>query len=168
MYTKALSESVCKAYQDKVPIVIYRPSIVVSKALPPCEGWSNNLNGPFGLSLAGLMGVLRIVYGDPNTAWDCIPVDITVNGMIISACKRHLIDEETPVYNSNLGKSSYYELMKLAEQAEELLPLSDAIWRMNSGYTKCIYNFKIQSVLFHLMPALLMDTGLKLLNRKPR
>lgn len=168
MYTKALSENVCKAYQDKVPIVIYRPAIVVAKALPPLEGWTNNLNGPYGLSLAALLGVLRITYGDANTALDVIPVDVAVNGMIISACKRHLIDETTAVYNANFEKSAYCEISASVEAFEHLLPMTKSIWRRNVGCTKCKYNFQIQAILFHLLPAVVVDTVLKLLNKEPK
>lgn len=168
LYTKALAENVCKAYQDKIPIVIYRPSIVLSKAIPPLPGWTSNLNGPYGLSLAALFGIFRIAHGDPDTAWDVIPVDITVNGMIISACKRHVTDEETAVYNSNLEKSSFSDVVRSSKQFEHLVPMSQTIWRPNTKSTRCKINFQIQSIIFHLLPAILIDTVLKLSNKEPR
>lgn len=158
----------CKTYQAKIPIVIYRPSIVLSKAIPPLTGWTNNLNGPYGLCLAGLIGVLRIVYGDANTAWDVIPVDVTVNGMIISACKRHVIDEETAIYNSNMEKSSYVDVTRASKLFEREISPSNTIWRPNVGCTSCKYNFQLQAILFHMLPAILIDTGLKLMHKQPR
>lgn len=147
---------------------MYRPSIVVAKALPPLNGWTSNLNGPYGLSLAALLGILRIVHGDPNTTWDVIPVDVTVNGMIISACKRHVIDEGTAIYNSNMEKTSFNDVVRSSKYFEREVPMSQSIWRPNTKSTRCKIYFQIQAIIFHLLPAILIDTVLKLSNKEPR
>lgn len=44
-YTKGLSEQAVKDFSDHLPIVIYRPSIVVSSLDEPMPGWIDNFNG---------------------------------------------------------------------------------------------------------------------------
>uniref|UniRef100_A0A336M984 Fatty acyl-CoA reductase n=1 Tax=Culicoides sonorensis TaxID=179676 RepID=A0A336M984_CULSO len=168
LYTKAVAENVCKSYEQKVPLVIFRPTIVIAKAIPPFEGWINNLNGPYGVSIGGLLGVLRICYGKEDSALDVIPVDVTVNGMILSACKRHIVDESTAVYNANFLKTSIGQIDRSGKAVEFEFPLSKTIWTKNVTCTTCKYNFIIQSILFHFIPAALIDGLLKFMDKKPQ
>lgn len=46
-FTKGLSEQVVKDFSDRLPVVIYRPSIVVSSLDEPVPGWIDNFNGLF-------------------------------------------------------------------------------------------------------------------------
>lgn len=108
-------------------------------------GWANNLNGPSGLSIAGYMGILRLAYGNIDNVMDGVFVDATANGMIVCACKRHLIDEETAVYNSNFMRGSVSDIVNIRSEIELKYPLSMSFWAANNGSsTCCIYNFKIQ------------------------
>lgn len=107
-------------------------------------GWASNLNGPCGLSIAGFMGLLRCVNGNLDNPLDVVFVDATVNGMIVSACKRHLIDDETAVYNSNVARTCSRDILILKDDFENMAPMSMSIWACNVTGTMCIYNFKIQ------------------------
>lgn len=62
-FSKGLAEQVVKDYSDRLPVVIYRPSIVVSSLDEPMPGWIDNFNGPTGLLLACGIGLLRTSYG---------------------------------------------------------------------------------------------------------
>lgn len=44
-FTKGLAEQVVKDFSDRLPVVIYRPSIVVSSLDEPMPGWIDNFNG---------------------------------------------------------------------------------------------------------------------------
>lgn len=57
-FTKGLAEQVVKEYSDRLPVVIYRPSIVVSSLDEPMPGWIDNFNGPTGLLIACGLGML--------------------------------------------------------------------------------------------------------------
>lgn len=148
MYTKALAENVCKDYANKLPIVIYRPAIVVSKTMEPLIGWTNNLNSMIGLGIGVRLGLMRIIFGDTLCGLNYVPVDSTVNGMIISACKRQLIDTETNVYNSTIGLVAIGDYFKFGKNTFQSVPLSNSIWHPNMIVTKCKINFKIQVKIF--------------------
>lgn len=45
-FTKNLAEHVAKDYKDKIPLVLFRPSIVISSMMEPFPGWVDNFNGP--------------------------------------------------------------------------------------------------------------------------
>ncbi|XP_063708794.1 uncharacterized protein LOC134837352 [Culicoides brevitarsis] len=168
LYTKALAENVCSAYQDKIPVVIYRPTVVIGKGQEPLRGWSTTLNGPAGLSIAGFMGIMQCMYGRLENPIDMVFVDASINGMIVAACKRHLIDTETAVYISTSARASSQEIIYNIDDIKDYAPMSMTIWRCTVGDTTCIYNFKLQSVLFHMIPAILIDTALKLTGNQPR
>jgi len=89
-FTKRLAEAIINDYSKSLPCVIIRPSIVVSTAIEPVEGWLDNFNGPIGLFVGGGKGVLRVVYVDPVVTSDFIPVDVAIKAMIIAAWKRGL------------------------------------------------------------------------------
>lgn len=44
-FTKGLAEQAVKDFSDRLPVVIYRPSIVVSTLDEPMPGWIDNFNG---------------------------------------------------------------------------------------------------------------------------
>lgn len=45
-FTKALAEQVVDDHKDEVPLVMFRPSIVISSMKEPFPGWIDNFNGP--------------------------------------------------------------------------------------------------------------------------
>lgn len=55
-FTKGLAEQVAIEFQDRLPIIIFRPSIVISALEEPIPGWIDNFNGPVGLLLACAIG----------------------------------------------------------------------------------------------------------------
>ncbi len=57
-FTKGLAEQVAIDFQHRLPIIIFRPSIVISAMEEPIPGWVDNFNGPIGLLLA--CGIGRI------------------------------------------------------------------------------------------------------------
>lgn len=45
-FTKNLAEHVAKDFKDRIPLVLFRPSIVISSMIEPFPGWVDNFNGP--------------------------------------------------------------------------------------------------------------------------
>lgn len=74
--------------EKKLPIVIYRPSIIVSAEVEPFAGWLDSFNGPIGLFFAYWSGLKRTIYCNKESLMDCVPVDICVKGMIVAAWKK--------------------------------------------------------------------------------
>ncbi len=68
-----------------IPLVILRPSIVVSAAKEPIPGWTDNINGPAGVVAGVGKGFFKVIKTNPDLAGDTIPVDFTINFMIALA-----------------------------------------------------------------------------------
>lgn len=87
-FTKGLAEQVVNDYRDRLPVVIFRPSIVICAMEEPIAGWVDNFNGPVGLLIACGLGIMRTSYGDPDVVSDFTPVDTSIKAMIVAAWQR--------------------------------------------------------------------------------
>jgi fatty acyl-CoA reductase len=58
---------------------------VISTWTEPFPGWTDNFNSPVGLMVAAGKGFVRTAFADPNTTADCIPVDICIEFMVLTA-----------------------------------------------------------------------------------
>lgn len=87
-FTKALAEQVVDDYKNDLPLVMFRPSIVISSMKEPFPGWIDNFNGPVGLLVGSGLGIMRTMYCDPDNIADFTPVDTCIKAMIIAAWKR--------------------------------------------------------------------------------
>lgn len=87
-FTKNLAEHIVLDYKDKLPLVLFRPSIVISSMTEPFPGWVDNFNGPVGLLVGSGIGITRTMYCNPNNIADFTPVDVCIKAMIIAAWKR--------------------------------------------------------------------------------
>lgn len=83
-YTKRLSEVLVRDQYDneKLPVLIVRPSIVSPSFKEPVPGWVDSLNGPPGILLAAGKGVLRSMLINPDGLIEAIPVDACINGIL--------------------------------------------------------------------------------------
>lgn len=86
-FTKALAESWLKENKGDLPLVIVRPSIVLSSINGPLKGWVDNWNGPTGILAAAGKGIFRTMLCDPHKTADFVPVDMVINIMLVSAWK---------------------------------------------------------------------------------
>lgn len=85
-----MAEHVCLDFKKefKLPLVIFRPSIVSVTEVEPLSGWCANLNGPMGLIFVTALAINHVVMHKGSNAMDMVPVDICVKGMIIAAWKQ--------------------------------------------------------------------------------
>lgn len=88
VFSKNLAEKVVEDYKEKVPLVLFRPSIVISTMREPFPGWVDNFNGPVGILAGSAIGITRTMHCDPNNIADFTPVDVCTKAMIIAAWKR--------------------------------------------------------------------------------
>lgn len=58
-FTKGLAEQVANDFRDRLPVIIYRPSIVICAMEEPIPGWVDNFNGPIGLLIACGIGEIQ-------------------------------------------------------------------------------------------------------------
>ncbi|KAG5887299.1 hypothetical protein JTB14_007026 [Gonioctena quinquepunctata] len=172
-FAKSLSEHVVNDMcREKISAVIIRPSIVTASMEEPFPGWIDNTNGPIGLLAAGAKGVLRTVLGNPETVQDMMCVDhvakIIILGTHHKATKRDCDDVD--IYNCSNGDYTPLKLGELLEMGEDLVqvsPLSQMLWYPNYSMTRCWYNFYIQVILFHMIPAYFLDISLRIIGKKP-
>lgn len=86
VYTKALAESLVVEASEKqgLKAVIVRPSIVLPTYQEPIPGWTDNMNGPTGLMIGIGQGVIRSALCEPNLCGNFVPVDLAINGLMVS------------------------------------------------------------------------------------
>ncbi|XP_070495733.1 putative fatty acyl-CoA reductase CG5065 [Chironomus tepperi] len=174
VFSKNLAEHVSLDYKDRIPIIIFRPSIIFSAWEEPFCGYVDNFNGPMGILLASHVGISKTMLCDPNTVLDMCPVDTCVKGMIISTWKRaHEQPSDIPVINSASSKKINITLRQLLDVGMhgtcQEFPLGDLnILPPSGGVTLCTTMNYIRLFIYQLIPAIIIDTALKMKGERPR
>ena len=84
-FTKGIAESlVVNECREKIPCAIVRPAIVGPSWSDPFPGWIDNYAGTTGLFIAYGKGFKRTWFGDGEINADIIPVDYSVNMIIVA------------------------------------------------------------------------------------
>ncbi|XP_034947439.1 fatty acyl-CoA reductase 1-like [Chelonus insularis] len=173
-FSKRLAEQVISDYSHVFPCVVFRPSIVISTISEPIRGWLDNFNGPVGMLIGGGKGILRTAFGNAQLIADYIPVDVAIKAMIITTWKRGITtitrDPSIHVYNcssADMKCISLDDLKSCALVIHEDVPLEGVLWAPRTLYTQSEIVYFINVLLFHLLPALIVDTILIFSNRKP-
>ncbi|XP_041970554.1 putative fatty acyl-CoA reductase CG5065 [Aricia agestis] len=174
VFTKQLAEHVVYEQKGQIPIVIARPSIVVASLSEPIPGWVDNFNGPTGILVAGAKGVLRTIYTDPEIISDYIPVDVVIKGLVTIAwargTKKLESSDDIPIYNTCTGgltPITVQEIVSTGMETMKQVPLMDMFRppRVDIERSKFVYNIKV--LLYHFVPAILVDILLRILGKKP-
>ncbi|XP_063547857.1 putative fatty acyl-CoA reductase CG5065 [Cydia strobilella] len=170
-YTKRLAESLVHDAHPGIPCAIARPSIVCPAYLDPMPGWVDNLNGPAGLLLGASKGVIRTMLCDGSMYAQVIPVDVAINAIIaiamIEATKK---SENIPIYNVNAGHKkpiTWGEVLKFGREYTWKYPTSFPLWYPNGDITTNAVVYKIRRILFHWVPAYIIDFFLFIFGQKP-
>ncbi|XP_075988675.1 putative fatty acyl-CoA reductase CG5065 [Anticarsia gemmatalis] len=173
-FSKQLAEHMVFEHKGKLPVVIIRPSIVISSVQEPVPGWIENFNGPAGLLVACGKGIMRSLYTDPTLTADYIPVDISIKSMIAAAwirgTKKLEPTDDIPIYNCCAGKLNNIttgELVEMGRQIYPSMPLNDMLWHVGGDLTTSRTINYIKVILLHLLPAILVDTVLTAIGHKP-
>ncbi|XP_043266363.1 putative fatty acyl-CoA reductase CG5065 [Colletes gigas] len=173
-FSKRVAEDVISDYGKSLPSVIFRPSIVISTIQEPIIGWIDNFNGPVGMLIGGGKGILRVVFINPYSASDYLPVDVTIKSMITVAWKRGVEtitkDPTVHVYNCtshDIRRIVNKELVAMGMRINRKLPLDGIIWYPRTLLTNNRVLYYLLTLLFHILPAMLIDGVLKLTGRKP-
>ncbi|XP_068084992.1 fatty acyl-CoA reductase 1 isoform X1 [Anabrus simplex] len=169
IFSKALAEAVINNYKDRLPAVIFRPSVVVATAEEPIPGYSDNFNGPVGLEAANFTGIALVNLVDPDVVTNYIPADITARGIIISSWRRtHLLSQLLPVYNCCVQditpRLTYHTFRDMGLSVQREIPFS-AIYYPLKIPTKSMLLFYSCFYLLQLPLAALYDIILPLTGR---
>ncbi|KAM7348536.1 fatty acyl-CoA reductase 1-like isoform 2-T2 [Cochliomyia hominivorax] len=104
-FTKNLTESLVNDYKRKLPVAIFRPSIVLFALEEPEPGFSPSLMGAMGLFAIVAAGLLKTMYAGRNIILDITPQDIGIKTLCYHTYKTVNFYENTqkvdkiPVYN---------------------------------------------------------------------
>ncbi|CAO1396740.1 unnamed protein product [Diamesa serratosioi] len=169
-FTKSMAEQVVNDYKGKVPLVIFRPSIVISAMKEPLPGWVDNFNGPVGLLIGCGVGIMRTAQVAPKYIPDFTPVDVCIKAMIIAAWKRaHQEKEFLPVYNCCTGALRTTTMDQIIEIGKSLckeVPLDQMLWMPGGSVTACPFTHYFKFIFTHILPALFVDLIFKLTGKK--
>lgn len=170
-FTKALSESLVEEQMPHIPAIILRPSVVIPVWKEPLPGWTDNINGPTGLLIGAGKGVIRTMHCNENGYADYLPVDIAVNAIITTTWNFiYNKDYEKRVYNltsSSDYKISWAEIIARGRRITEKVPLNGVVWYPGGSMKKSRLLHNICFILFHLIPAYIIDTLIFLAGYKP-
>ncbi|XP_012158352.1 putative fatty acyl-CoA reductase CG5065 [Ceratitis capitata] len=174
-FTKSLAEQIIKEYKDRLPLVIFRPSIVVSSIEDPVPGWVDNFNGPIGMLVACGIGIFRTSCGEPNIISDFVPVDIVVRAMLIATCRKAAEEsnkdqKKMEIINCAAAKICPIrtgEVIEIGKKVIKKTPFEKTLWVPGGSITRCaVWNF-IRFVTLHVLMAILVDIALRFTNTKP-
>ncbi|CAK1589999.1 unnamed protein product [Parnassius mnemosyne] len=171
-FTKALAEALAVEAMKQIPVIILRPSIVIPIWREPLPGWTDNINGPTGLLIGAGKGVIRSMYCRSNSYADYLPVDIFINGIMVVAWNYlQRGDKETTIYNFTSSAEVKITWTELIETGKEIIvnrvPLNGVVWYPGGSmkHSRLLHN--ICAILFHWIPAILVDTLLYVLRFEP-
>ncbi len=87
-YTKALGERILMRHSEGLPVVIFRPSVIIAAVKEPAPGWIDSLaaSGAFIQSFA--MGIIKYTYVNSKMVLDIIPVDYCNNALLVLSAAR--------------------------------------------------------------------------------
>ncbi|XP_037813458.1 putative fatty acyl-CoA reductase CG8306 [Lucilia sericata] len=175
-FTKNLSEQIIQEYSSKLPMSIFRPSIVLNAFMEPVPGWIDNMNGPLAAMVGLSVGILPMLYCNANMKMDCIPVDLVTKLTVVAGYKLGLQTlrkehKDLDVINCAAGdlfSINMHRCVLLYNKSIEDNPMENCIWYFGSPWlTSCYYNFALHLFLMNLPLALLIDTALRLVGRQP-
>ncbi|XP_059620438.1 putative fatty acyl-CoA reductase CG5065 [Phlebotomus argentipes] len=171
-YSKRLAEILVRNEYPNLPVVIARPSIVIPANEEPLPGWVDSLNGPIGLMIGGAKGVIRSMLCNGEYRAEVIPVDIAINGLLTiaytegqAAFKR----KDIPVYNITCTegkKVTWGEVLELGKKVAYEYPFEAGVWYPNGTITTNKIVHTLSVILFHWIPAYLIDFLMFLFGQK--
>ncbi|PSN39593.1 Fatty acyl-CoA reductase 1 [Blattella germanica] len=172
IFSKSLAEHVVKDLGENMPLVIFRPSIVISTLKEPFPGWLDNFNGPVSLLVGGGKGVVRAIYADPQAIVDFMPVDVAIKVTILAAWHRSKLGTlvEPMVFNGTCGTKRRVSLQRLVDMGLEIStanPFENMIWIEYGHISLNKYRFYWRMAYTQLLPALFIDAIIKLTGNQP-
>ncbi|XP_047038839.1 fatty acyl-CoA reductase 1 [Helicoverpa zea] len=171
-FTKALGEALVVEAMEHIPAMVLRPSIVIPIWQEPVPGWTDNINGPTGLLIGAGKGVIRSMYCKSNSYADYLPVDVFINGIMIVAWN-YLQNGDTKCNIINFTSSAEIKVTwsEMIDAGREIImnrvPLNGVVWYPGGSMKHSRLYHNICLVLFHWVPAVLVDILLFCLGYKP-
>ncbi|KMZ07819.1 uncharacterized protein Dsimw501_GD27572 [Drosophila simulans] len=165
-FTKNLAESLVNDYRHRLPVIVYRPSIVLFAVDDPSPGFSPSLMGAMGLFALVGAGILKTVYLGKDIRLDITPQDIGIKSMLCYTKMGYEIYRQGPPADLPVYLSSSCTHVPHT-------PLGrDVAFEKNLMIPGCHYTdrrWAYQFLVFtkQILPALILDLLLRIFGRKP-
>ncbi|XP_001664118.2 putative fatty acyl-CoA reductase CG5065 [Aedes aegypti] len=170
-FTKGLAEQICYDYHHELPLVIFRPSIVINTETEPMPGWIENYNGPAGILSAHAAGILRTLFVSMDCHMNCIPADVSIKAIIVAAWKKSFsAKNDLVIYNSAAEPDKamgYKFLYEESDYFSHRIPMLKMMWAPTGQATTNSTLFYLLFFLYQVIPAFFVDVVLRLCNMKP-
>lgn len=179
-FTKAISECYLlelvaqrpdRYLNDKIPVVVVRPSIVGGAWREPEVGFVDNYNGPTGAILSLYMGALQAMPGRGERVADLVPVDMVVS-MVVSAgwfaCtltsrdQRTLVRPDRGAYIFNFVSGfrnplRWNQVTRLIADLAYKYPVTHLARLPGSYFVRAGTLYNVYDAINHKLPALVFD-----------
>ncbi|XP_011177536.1 fatty acyl-CoA reductase wat [Zeugodacus cucurbitae] len=176
-FTKNLAESVVNDFRERIPVAIYRPSIVLHALSDPIPGYPPTLMGAMGLFVLVGAGILKTVFLSKSTRFDITPQDVSIKTMLYYAYRagteyaQEKAITEVPIYMSSSTQHSNHTFYQMCQVMEHGL-WYEAAFEKNFMLPTCHYTdsrFVYMFLVFtkQILPAMLADGLIMLFGRKP-
>ncbi|CAH1155782.1 unnamed protein product [Phaedon cochleariae] len=171
-FTKRMAEQlVIDLCTNQIPAIITRPSIVLPSSNDPIDGWVDNFNGPMSINLLAGKGLVKVIYGDEDSEQDYVFVDNTAKSLVIAAWKKIIQTDKSKieVYNIASDMNSTNKFMR--DEGNKIIsknPPESYLWAADAAFVKSSDVFFIATLIYHLMPAIILDLIMRLTGRKPK
>lgn len=171
-FTKCLAEDYVRSNCKGLPVAVFRPAIVIPTYKEPVEGWIDNMYGPTGIVVGVGAGLIRVLHVNKKNNAEIVPVDMCVNSLLASAwdISKNTYDEP-PVYNyvtSERNPITWETYCNVAVKHGSRIPLEKSIWFYTLTFSTSWFMVKFLTFFYHIIPAMLMDSGLLLLGKKTK
>ncbi|XP_060876847.1 fatty acyl-CoA reductase wat-like isoform X1 [Metopolophium dirhodum] len=177
-FTKAVAENMIMINENRLPISIFRPSIIGCTESEPEPGWLENMNGPTGLISGVMVGFLRTAPNIGTNITDIIPADYTVNALISvmwDTVNRHkqsnIVNKVPKIYNYVSCVESPLTWGRYIREMHDQYYVAPPLQSMWYGFYILYTHFMVGSILrffLHRIPGAFMDLLLILCGKSPK
>uniref|UniRef100_A0A1I8PGQ9 Fatty acyl-CoA reductase n=1 Tax=Stomoxys calcitrans TaxID=35570 RepID=A0A1I8PGQ9_STOCA len=174
-FTKNLAESMVNYYGQKLPVAIFRPSIVVQAVEEPEPGFPPSLTGAMAVFVAASVGIMKAIPMPRDQFLDLSPQDITVKTLLYYIMKtgmEHATNEsaDVPVFNLSVyGHSpiNFPEYIEMADEFWNSIPVEKGFLAPGVTVTENIFRYMFLVIFKQILPAFFLDLLLKIIGQKP-
>ncbi|XP_014280481.1 fatty acyl-CoA reductase wat [Halyomorpha halys] len=174
VFTKAVAEENISKNGVGLPLSIMRPGIILTTRSEPIPNWVDHIYGPIGMTAGSYAGVIRVIKLNKDDKGELIPADMTVNcllavGYKTAKCRRL---QEIPIYNMTShpqNRVKWSDMFYLPQERATEIPYSQTYWHYSSVFNvKSSFNYYLLAFFLHILPAVVIDISLIILQKKPR
>jgi fatty acyl-CoA reductase len=146
--------------------------LICSTYKEPIIGWVNNLYGPIGITVGTALGVLRVVHAGGDINMEMVPVDYSSNALLASVVEIAAENITVPkVYNfatHPANKTNYKIYMEHCMNRGNSFPTNKSIWYHTLKLEPSSFKYEFYKILYHVIPALFLDSFRLAVGKKPK